>query len=744
MPTENRNPKTASRAGARMVAALSRLCLAAAVALTIAARDPSPAVAQAAGPADPGAIEALLQRAHERLALGAYDLAIQDLLAAQAGAEQAGDDQRRTMILGSLGDAYLAAGQPRAADRALQDGQALARQTGQIALEAAILNSLGNLRLADGDAAAALDSYRQSSALAESADRPEVRASAAINGARVLVGENDAARAAEWLEDAASALARVPAGSAKAMQLLAAGRQLVAIGAVGRAQQAFQQAEGIARASGDLRLESYGVGYLGQLYEGQGRHDDALALSRRALFLAQAAEAQEVAYLWQWQIGRLLAAKGDSDNAIAAYRQAVRALRQLRPELIAVTMRSGRSALRSTVEPVYLELADLLLKRAAAQPARTAKQDDLGAARTLIEQFRAAELEDYFQDDCVAELQARVRSIDQLATRTAAVYPIILPERTVLLLSLPEGLMQKSIPVSEGQLTSEVRSLRRLLEKRTSREFLAPAQALYERLIRPIEDDLDAAGIDTLVFIPDGPLRTVPLAALHDGERFLIDRYAVATVPGLDLLDPRPVATAQVTPLLNGLTESVQGFPALPHVAGELQAIADLYGGKVLKDREFVVPEFGQSLAQTPYSVVHIASHGKFAGDPKDSFLLTYDGRLDMDGLEKFIKLSRFRDEPIELLTLSACQTAAGDDRAALGLAGVAIKAGARSALATLWFINDQASSLLVSEFYRQLSARPTPTKAKALQAAQQQIRADLRYRHPAYWSPFLIIGNWL
>ena len=188
----------------------------------------------------------------------------------------------------------------------------------------------------------------------------------------------------------------------------------------------------------------------------------------------------------------------------------------------------------------------------------------------------------------------------------------------------------------------------------------------------------------------------------------------------------------------------MQGFPALPYVAGELDAIADLYGGKVLQDREFVVPEFGESLAQTPYSVVHIASHGKFAGDPKDSFLLTYDGRLDMDGLEEFIKLSRFRDEPIELLTLSACQTAAGDDRAALGLAGIAVKAGARSALATLWFINDQASSLLVSEFYRQLSAKPTPTKAKALQAAQRQIRADLRYRHPAYWSPFLIIGNWL
>jgi CHAT domain-containing protein len=179
-------------------------------------------------------------------------------------------------------------------------------------------------------------------------------------------------------------------------------------------------------------------------------------------------------------------------------------------------------------------------------------------------------------------------------------------------------------------------------------------------------------------------------------------------------------------------------------VASELDEIAELYGGKVLEDRQFVIPEVEQSLARIPYSVVHIASHGEFAGDPEDSFLLTYDGRLDMNELEQLIKLSRFRDEPIELLTLSACRTAAGDDRAALGLAGVAVKAGARSALATLWFINDQASSLLVTEFYRQLAAKPTPSKAKALQLAQRAIKGDPRYRHPAYWSPFLMIGNWL
>jgi CHAT domain-containing protein len=289
-----------------------------------------------------------------------------------------------------------------------------------------------------------------------------------------------------------------------------------------------------------------------------------------------------------------------------------------------------------------------------------------------------------------------------------------------------------------------VRTLRLLLEKRTTRQYLPAAQALYDLLLRPLEDRLAAAGIDTLVFVPDGPLRTIPLAALHDGERFVIDRYAVATVPSLELLDPRPVGAVAITPLLNGLTEGVQGFPPLPYVDQELTGIATIFGGEELRDAHFVAPEVEDSLARTPFSVVHIASHGEFAGDPKDSFLLTYDGRLDMDQLEQLIRLSRFRDEPVELLTLSACRTAAGDDRAALGLAGVAVKAGARAALATLWFINDQASSLLVTEFYRQLAATPRPSKAEALRQAQLAIKSDPRYRHPAYWSPFLIIGNWL
>ena len=211
----------------------------------------------------------------------------------------------------------------------------------------------------------------------------------------------------------------------------------------------------------------------------------------------------------------------------------------------------------------------------------------------------------------------------------------------------------------------------------------------------------------------------------------------------MTLTDLRPISRQNIQPLLNGLTEAVQGFPALDYVDQELAAIHTTYGGKVLENQDFRLGSVQQALKDTPYSIVHIASHGQFASDVRNTFLLTFDDKLTMDRLERFMSLSQYRDQPVELLTLSACQTAAGDDRAALGLAGVAVKAGARSAVATLWFINDQASSQLVTEFYRQLR-NPDISKARALQQAQLTLVNDRRYQHPGYWSPFLLIGNWL
>ena len=263
-------------------------------------------------------------------------------------------------------------------------------------------------------------------------------------------------------------------------------------------------------------------------------------------------------------------------------------------------------------------------------------------------------------------------------------------------------------------------------------------------MIKPILPLVDNGKIDTLVFVPDGALRTVPMAALSDGDHFLIEKFAIATTPGLTLMEPKPLTAQKNNLIINGLSDSVQGFPALDYVPNEVKKLNALYGGPELMNAKFTQPNVDKEFASDTYSIVHIASHGHFDSDARKTFVLTYDGKLTLDQLEQMIRPSQMKDQPVELLTLSACQTAAGDDRAALGLAGIAVKAGARSAFATLWFVNDEASSMVVSDFYMNLHNIPGISKAKALQKAQIKLLSDPRYSHPCYWAPYLIIGNWL
>jgi CHAT domain-containing protein len=268
------------------------------------------------------------------------------------------------------------------------------------------------------------------------------------------------------------------------------------------------------------------------------------------------------------------------------------------------------------------------------------------------------------------------------------------------------------------------------------------AQRLYAWLIKPLEAELARTDIKTLVFVPDDVLRLIPLAALHDGERFIIQRFALATTPALALTDPKPLQRRNLQVLTMGLTQAVQGFAALPNVLEEVATIQQLYGGTQLLNENFRVDRVEQTLQTGDFGIVHIASHGKFASDVARSFILTFDDQLTMDRLETFIGRLRYRDTPLELLTLSACETAMGDDQAALGLAGIAIKAGARSALATLWQVADEATTVLIQEFYRQIQ-QPSISRAEALQQAQLKLLADSRYQSPFFWSPFLLINNW-
>jgi len=700
----------------------------------------APGLAAAAEPSP----EARLAAAEQMQVQGRRQEALRALEALAATLPAADRSLLALSVEGALGKAHLLAGEREAARKRLDAALAGARALPHAALESAVLNDLGQLDLIEDRRLEALAAFEAARRAADAAAEPLLFVRAVVNTVRASAfGTKEAA--GTRLDEARGRLAQAPDTPEKAYLLIAIGnlyrRHAEEAGAREGAFRSLTEAARVAAALKDNRAESFALGHLGELYAAAGRKAEAMRLTRRALFLAQLAQAPDALYRWHWQLGRMQAAEGKADEAAASYERAIASLQSVRTDLMA-DLRMIRASWRDAAGPLFLEHADLLLQRAAAEPGAQ-RAAWLVKARDSVEQLKTVELEDYFQDACVASMPAGKKSLDALPAGTAVLYPILLPDRVEMLVSLPGGIRQVRLDIDGLRLGEEVLALRRLLEKRTTHQYLPHAKALHARLIGPVEKMLAEANVHTLVFIPDGPLRGIPLAALHDGRQFLIERYAVAVAPGLTLVaDAAEREVRRGSTLSGGITESVQDFPALPYVEPEMQAVQSLYGGKSLKDAQFMIPRFEEELQRASYSVVHIASHGQIESDPRKSFLLAYDGRITMDHLEGYLKHSRLRQESVDLLTLSACRTAAGDDRAALGLAGMAVKAGARSALATLWYVSDQASSMLVTEFYRVMSAGGVG-KAAALREAQLKVLADPRYRHPSYWAPFLLIGNW-
>ncbi len=695
-------------------------------------------------------IVALTQLAQAYRGLGQYRQALQHLEVALELAEQVGHPGHMASVLGRIGSIYAIIGPADRAVTCLNRSVEISREAKQTALTAGLLNNLGSLFSLQRQYEKAQAAYGESLVLALGMHRPALAAKALTNTAMAALHNGQHQDAKRGLDTALEQTRGLPHTHDKAYGLLSIGlayRELRTRLPDGQsdllrlAAETFQEAADIAGELEDTRVLSYAWGYLGTLYEEERRYAEALQLTRRAVFFAQQKNVTESLYRWQWQSARLLTALQEPDAALAAYRGAVDTLQSLRHELSRGS--SSRPSFQEEIRPVYFGLVDLLLKRAAALPERVQYQPYLRQARDTVEAFKVAEFQDYFLDDCVEDMQAKAVELDVVSTDAAIIYPILLEDRTELLVSLPHGMERFQVPVGLKELTQVIRKFRTGLERRTTWQFRPHAQTLYNWLIRPLLPAVPRDVIRTLVFVPDGPLRTIPMAALFDGRDFLIHHYALATTPGLALTAPEPLVRDRASVLAVGLTEGVQGFSPLPYVSKELQAIQTLYDGTVLLDQAFHMSNMKDVLQRQQFSIMHVASHGQFDSEVENTFLLAFGEKLTMDELDALVGSFWPSDAPLELLTLSACETAVGDDRAALGLAGVAIKAGARSALATLWHVNDQASSELVVEFYRQLQ-NPAVSRAKALQQAQLSLIREPRYAHPGYWAPFLMLNNWL
>ncbi len=707
--------------------------------------------------------------------LGFHEKSFSLLNEAFSVAEKSDDLYRKALILSGLGDIRLSLGYPEDAvnymKKGLREARSLPLGLKRDYVLGSVLNNLGNADAAHEAFQNALPAYTEGlSLISNSADADQMK-SALLMNLLFLASETGSP------EDIASALCDILAHAGnlpdtcqtaadmisltritrkiinrhKGPKLLKIGSALLSMGQGIQGKPASYQlfattfqllnrAKQIAATLGNTRILSCAYGYMGQWYEYQRRYTEALPATRRAIFFADQEDIPEILYLWQWQLGRLFRDTGETDKAVNAFQKAVAVLNPIRGELSRGYRFQG-DIFDKQIKPVYLGLAELRLIQAETDD-ETYRRDRLRDAMDTMELLKRAELQDFFQDECLSPSSGNISY--RIPEHAAVIYPIALSDRLALLLNMGDEIKAFHVPVSSERLDKTVRQFRMQLQTRAAYLFRKNAEKLYGWLIRPLETELISREIDTLITAPDGVLRLIPFSALHDGEHFLFERYAVGIIPGITLTDPRPPEMKNAPILLAGISEGIRDFPPLPSVKAELRDVGEIMNARaVLQNQDYTIDNLAAEFRRHAYSILHLATHGVFDRTSRDSFLLTYNDRLTLNKLERLIRIGRFRENPVELLTLSACQTAVGDERAALGLAGVAVKAGAKSAMATLWYVDDKATSLLIKAFYQQLS-QPGTSKAKALQHAQKWLMSQRQYHHPIYWAPFLMIGNWL
>jgi CHAT domain-containing protein len=506
----------------------------------------------------------------------------------------------------------------------------------------------------------------------------------------------------------------------------------------------LQEVERAASAAGAPQIAAIAAARRAGWLEEFGEVDAALAAADAAVLQAAQTDVPEAEERALVARARLLDRQGaNRQAAIDAYAAALRALDRRRADLLAYDWIRQGSPYRLQVEPLVERYVGLQIDRAEQLP-ETERAAIYRDVLRFADQARAAELSDYFRDDCVADLQARTRMVGEIDPSAAALITVVRGAEAELFLMLPDGAIRHHRASLPPRRELEEYPWR-LTDPTQPDAWKAQSRELYDLLIRPFRHDLD--GIATLVFVPDGPLRHVLPATLLDGDTMLIEHHAVALNPGLDFIDDDPARARSADWLLAAVARACPPrWDALAGTEAEVEAIAALRPASAtvtLVDQDFARRGLFQDLATRPLSVLHFATHAEFAPEASDSkVLLGTCEELDLDDLERLIKQARYRDRPVELLVLSACQSALGDDRAALGLAGLAVKSGARSAIGSMWKVDDAAAARLMTLFHAQL-AKGDVGKAEALRQAQLALAAEPGMAAPANWAAFQLVGDW-
>ena len=688
-----------------------------------------------------GVLGSRINQAQALQSLGFYRRSRQQLEVIAQQLTNMPDSELKVNGLRTLGTALQVLGDLPASRAALFESANIAVALDSTTELSATYLSLGRTAEDWGDMSAAMEMFELARGAAVNADDA---LQADLNRLRLYVEVDMPAEAAPLASEIVSELAAMPPSrlsvygavnlSASLAKEKKRGRSLP----IEQTNQLLSTAVKSAQSLGDKQAEAYALDQQGALYMQNGQWTEARQLTEKSLEIARSISADDIASQSAWQLGRILKQQGNTTEAIAAYSEAVDSLQSLRSDLVAIDP-DVQFSFRENIEPIYRELVGLLVSdktNASGQPS----QENLAKAREVIEALQLAELDNFFQEACIDVESQQIDQVDPLAT---VVYPIILSDRlAVIASSSGKPLAYYETMVDSVAVESMIHELLSAVHPVSDNsKRLALSEQVYNMLIRPAEENEVMADTETMVFVLDGLLRNVPMAALYDGEQYLIEKYAVALSPGLQLMSARSLDQIKTDAVVGGISEARNGLSALPAVKEEISDISQLVSADTLVNEEFTSERLAKDIENSSASIVHLATHGQFSSRLEDTFLSTWEGRLNVKELSEILK-SRGASSAIELLVLSACDTASGDDRAVLGLAGLAVQSGARSTVATLWPVKDKAAAKLMKALYEGID-EPGISKAEALRQAQLKLIADPTYSDPFFWSAYTLVGNW-
>lgn len=534
--------------------------------------------------------------------------------------------------------------------------------------------------------------------------------------------------ASDLLEQAETILSNLPDSSQKVYALIDLGQ----LSNNATAKSILNSAIETAYAIDKPRAISFATGAMGKYYESLQQYEPALYWTRQAQLAAQA-QAPDSLYQWDWQAARIYQQTGNTKAAIETYEDAIASLQLIRTNLA----QDGNSLFdfQNDIEPVYRSLIQLLLSG-------DSRDGNLQKALQTKDLLLLSELENFFKDDCLQlETNTEKETLTYLRESNAAIVnTIILDNQTYIIWRLPDGKIKKyTVDISQEKLKNLVTQWRFDLENKENDNYLDLSQQLYQLLFPPeIKSELEKIEPKKLIFVNDGILRNVPMAALHDGQKFLIENYEVSNSLGLNISIKQPFTVQKAVAF--GLTIATENFPPLPYVKLEIAKLGELVQEEQFLNNKFNYQNFKQQIESSKSSLVHIATHGQFGGTAENTFLQAYQSQISLKQLEEILSNhnNNFPNSPIQLLVLSACDTASSNPRATLGMSGVAVRTGVSNVLGSLWSINDEEIVLLIDGFYRYWIQNQL-TRSEALRQAQLDLINSIN-NHPSNWSSMILI----